>query len=385
MSDLQKQMMKKKAEAEGEKFNPYDSDNISNSSEEDDVAELNEFHSFANIKKQSQQKPIAPTQKIDFGNNSNKMVEEPMDKKETDDISVEYTKYFSREFMDNGTPVYMSGNSGPIFLCMHGAGHSALSFALLSKEVTKFARLASFDFRGHGNSKVAEDANILLIDNLISDALEVLHYLAVRFPEATFVILGHSMGGSVAARACHEAKQIEENDLKTRVVGLLVIDVVEGTAIEALPYMEAILNKRPQKFKSVTDAIEWSLQSRTLLNKESAKVSIPPQLIQKPFPPKGDLAYTWKNDLMASEKYWMGWFTGLSKVFLGVSCPKLLVLRGKEIMDTELTVAQMQGKFKVVCFPGEVGHCMMEDDPRQTAITMHMFLEKFRLPQSVED
>jgi len=59
----------------------------------------------------------------------------------------------------------------------------------------------------------------------------------------------------------------------------LVIDVVEGTAIDALPYMESVVNKRPKKFKSVTDGIEWTVKSRTLLNKESAKVSIPPQLM----------------------------------------------------------------------------------------------------------
>jgi len=236
-----------------------------------------------------------PTQKIDFGNNSNKMQQEPISGNK-DDISVAYTKYFSRDYMENGTPVYVAGNNGPIHLCCHGAGHSALSFALLTKEVTKFARLASFDFRSHGYSKMENDADNLHIDNLVTDTLEVLCYLAEKYPEATFVILGHSMGGSVAARACQAAKQMEENDLKTRVVGLLVIDVVEGTAIEALPYMEAVVNKRPKKFKSVTDAIEWAVQSRTLLNKESAKVSIPPQLIQKAFPPKGEMAYTWRND-----------------------------------------------------------------------------------------
>jgi len=54
-------------------------------------------------------------------------------------------------------------------------------------------------------------------------------------------------------------------------------------------------------------------------------------------------------------------------------------------MDTELTVAQMQGKFRLICFPNVVGHCMMEDDPKETAKTFHMFLEKFRVPMGMED
>lgn len=47
------------------------------------------------------------------------------------------------------------------------------------------------------------------------------------------------------------------------------------------------------------------------MNRESAKVSIPPQVMEKEMPPTGQKAIVWKNDLMASEKYWMG------KVFLG--------------------------------------------------------------------
>jgi len=41
-----------------------------------------------------------------------------------------------------------------MFICVHGAGHSACSFACLAKEVKNWGRLASFDIRGHGYSKV---------------------------------------------------------------------------------------------------------------------------------------------------------------------------------------------------------------------------------------
>lgn len=40
-------------------------------------------------------------------------------------------------------------------------------------------------------------------------------------------------------------------------LGLVVIDVVEGTAIEALPFMEAIVSSRPRKFDSVESVIQW--------------------------------------------------------------------------------------------------------------------------------
>merc|ERR1712087_371432 len=115
--------------------------------------------------------------------------------------------------------------------------------------------------------------------------------------------------------------------------------------------MQTVVNKIPKKFNSVSDAIQWSIQSRTLQNMESAKVSIPPQLVQKALPPTGEVYWVWRNDLMASEKYWMSWFKGLTQIFLNITCPKLLLLAGNDRMDTDLTVAQMQGKFKMVCFP----------------------------------
>ena len=38
-----------------------------------------------------------------------------------------------RETLEGGVPIYIAGNKGHVFLCLHGAGHSALSFAALAK------------------------------------------------------------------------------------------------------------------------------------------------------------------------------------------------------------------------------------------------------------
>src|SRR6266702_478837 len=46
-------------------------------------------------------------------------------------------------------------------------------------------------------------------------------------------------------------------EAKYRVSGVAVLDVVEGTALDALPHMPSILNSRPEGFDSVSDAIEW--------------------------------------------------------------------------------------------------------------------------------
>lgn len=53
----------------------------------------------------------------------------------------------------------------------------------------------------------------------------------------------------------------------------------------------------------------------------------------------GEKGYTWKVDLMKSEKHWTSWFIGLTNSFLDVRVPKLLMTAEKERMDKELTIA----------------------------------------------
>ena len=81
---------------------------------------------------------------------------------------------------------------------------------------------------------------------------------------------------------------------------------------------------------------------------------------------------------------YIGWFKGLTQSFLSIRIPKLLLIAEKERMDKELTIAQMQGKFKLVVLQG-VGHVMQEDDPVNTALNLHSLIDKFKIPVSIED
>jgi protein phosphatase methylesterase 1 len=45
--------------------------------------------------------------------------------------------------------------------------------------------------------------------------------------------------------------------MQHKIQGMLIVDVVEGTAMEALPFMITILNNRPAKFESLEAAIKW--------------------------------------------------------------------------------------------------------------------------------
>lgn len=62
------------------------------------------------------------------------------------------------------------------------------------------------------------------------------------------VFIGHSMGGAIAVHCAHKIPNC---------VGLCVIDVVEGTAMESLASMQTLLRNRPSNFTSIEQAIQW--------------------------------------------------------------------------------------------------------------------------------
>ena len=58
----------------------------------------------------------------------------------------------------------------------------------------------------------------------------------------------------------------------------------------------------------------------------------------------------------------------------------MLFLAAPDRMDTALVVAQMQGKFKLVCFNSDVGHSMHEDSPKEAGEELLKVLKRFKVP-----
>lgn len=67
------------------------------------------------------------------------------------------------------------------------------------------------------------------------------------------------MGGSIATKTLAHIFQNEDRYpvLYEKFEGLVVIDVVEGTALEALPFMESIVKNRPTSFKDEQSGIQY--------------------------------------------------------------------------------------------------------------------------------
>ena len=77
------------------------------------------------------------------------------------------------EKLNGGHALYTAGNQGHIFVCVHGAGHSAMSFAAVAAHLKKTDMVVAFDHRGHGQS-TCENETDWSAETLINDTLQVL-------------------------------------------------------------------------------------------------------------------------------------------------------------------------------------------------------------------
>ncbi|KAI1369497.1 protein phosphatase methylesterase 1 [Xylaria arbuscula] len=316
---------------------------------------------------------------------------------------IPWTTYFERELFlhDESAPqsptihAYLTSpvGKGPLFVMHHGGGSSGLSFAVVGDQIRRrmsSAGIFSLDARGHGSTTIPEGQDLdLSLETLADDLLAALRLTrrAMDWAEMPPIILvGHSMGGAVVTELARSGR------LGNMLLGYAVLDVVEGSAIDALQHMHTYLSTRPTGFQSLEAGIEWHTRSRTIRNNVSARTSVPSLLSLVREEEKNDNAVTedgdngngnsngknvkgdarpwkWRTDLSATQKYWENWFVGLSGKFLAAKGGKLLLLAGTDRLDTELTIGQMQGKYNLQVFP-EAGHFIHEDLPEKIAISL---------------
>ncbi|EJT68359.1 protein phosphatase methylesterase 1 [Gaeumannomyces tritici R3-111a-1] len=341
---------------------------------------------------------------------------------------IPWTTYFERELFleierDGGSNTvtfhtYLTSpvGKGPLFVMHHGAGSSGLSFAVVGAEIRKrnpSAGILSLDARGHGSTTVAAAGSSggggdnkqqpptpppppdLSLGTLAADLLAVIRATGERMGWANssnsssssngssapppqlppIVLVGHSLGGAVVTHLASTGALGDDGGL----LGYVVLDVVEGSAMDALQSMQTYLSTRPAGFSSVQAAVDWHVRSRTVRNSVSARTSVPGLLVRREEEEGGggggdDAAaaarpWRWRTDLAATQPFWEGWFVGLSKKFLSARGGKLLLLAGTDRLDTELTIGQMQGKYALQVFT-EAGHFVHEDLPEKTAIAL---------------
>ncbi|KAH3899139.1 related to Protein phosphatase methylesterase 1 [Saccharomycodes ludwigii] len=269
----------------------------------------------------------------------------------------------------------------PVFIFHHGAGSSALTFAMLIKILQeKYAGACAcftFDARGHGGTQFIDDSvdtyslNDFVddfnanIENFIDNHLKPCSPASLE--KISITLVGHSLGGSI----CTNVFPILKDNIKNKVVGVCMLDIVEEAAILALDRMELFLQTTPFNFNNMKDAISWHVNRGMPNDKPSAEISIPPLFKQDII--SGGVSRV--TDLSFFTSYWSTWFKGLSSKFVDLKTSKLLILAGNDNLDKDLIVGQMQGKYQLVIFQ-ESGHFIQEDNSLKTAITLMDFMHR---------
>ena len=131
--------------------------------------------------------------------------------------------------------------------------------------------ILSLDARGHGETTVTllgkgsadnntsgeetADGNLALdLKTLSMDLYDVIRLTqkALGWPDLPdLVLVGHSLGGAVVTDLALSEMFADA------VLGYAVLDVVEGSAMDALQSMQQYLSTRPKNFPSIQSAIEW--------------------------------------------------------------------------------------------------------------------------------
>ena len=136
---------------------------------------------------------------------------------------------------------------------------------------------------------------------LIMETIHVLKYTITKYPDQSIIVVGHSMGGSIAAKTVdYIQKNHPEEEWVKHVKGLFIIDVAEGNALDALPFMEDIVKNRPTQFTDLANVVKYGYMSQTVRDLRSAKVSMPDQVVEK-VDQNGKKVYVWRTDLLASK------------------------------------------------------------------------------------
>lgn len=249
-----------------------------------------------------------------------------------------------------------SVESNWVMVCIHGAGHSGLSFSLLAEALRGTCSVYAPDLKCHGDTE-GDPAKDLSIENLTQDCVEICKLYKQEGKK--LLILGHSLGGCIATRASKIIKP----------TGLFVIDTIEGIATSSMPRMRFLLNSRPKSFKSENEAIRYISCSGEMSSSKSAAVSSQGRIVKK-----GD-EYVWKTDILPSEPFWNDWFKGFAQLFISAPTYKVLILPNIDRLDTPFTIGHMSGKFQLEIVHG-TNHCMHEDRPDEIAGIVKRFIER---------
>jgi len=256
----------------------------------------------------------------------------------------------------------------PVLFMLHGAGQSSWSWSRLGKELRQKCELLALDLHGHGETNVPwqPSSSLQATAKDIAEALNRSHGGGRSCP---VVLVGHSLGGAIAV-------EIAQKELIHNLKAIVIIETSEGLVKDSMSRARQFLDRRPTRFGSVDEAVNWAIDSEIYKSREAAESSVPRMLVED-----GD-GWVWKTNLSEKLEDASKWFEGASNNFIKLKCHKLVIVCAKESLDCNLMVGSMQGLFQAEIIPG--GHMIHEERPKDVAKLIINFLSRWKLLTPVQ-
>jgi pimeloyl-ACP methyl ester carboxylesterase len=144
-----------------------------------------------------------------------------------------------------------TAGGGVTALLIHGTADSGVVWHDLANTLSDYCQVLTIDLRGHG----ASDHDILgqyTVDAHVKDILKVIGEL----PETELILIGHSLGGSVAAKIAP--------DLGQRLRALVLVDAGPDMNRETAEFLQNDLRLAHRPYESIAEYCRW-LQDRRVL------------------------------------------------------------------------------------------------------------------------
>lgn len=265
------------------------------------------------------------------------------------------------------------GGSGRPIIALHGWLDNAASFKPLAGELNTDRPFYSLEMPGHGLSEHRAASSYYLVENIV-DVLSFVNEICDEGSDGKFDLIGHSMGGIVAALVAASAPE--------RVGRLMMLDSLgpytDGVG-EVLPQLRKAVEKASRLTSSelvVYPSLELAERARMMgmvkVSREAAELLVERGVKEV------EGGYSWSTDprlmipsmIRFSEKQ-------VKELYEGLECPVCLIggkdgyLSAYEGLENRLSYIKNLEKHLV----SGGHHFHMDGDVKETARLVHEFLE----------
>ena len=250
------------------------------------------------------------------------------------------------------------GDAGyPALVILHGFTHHSHVWDTLASKLQHSYRVLVLDQRGHGETEWSTDYSD---ETMLNDVEAFTLALGLK----KFVLLGHSMGGSIAYVFAARHPNLVER--------LILLESGPPLPGEAAGSTAPSVEKAPESFHNTEEAVQFAKTIFPMAQEIELRKQIIYNLRRE------DSNWTWRYDrlglresypeISASERW---------KLLSRVSCPTLLILGAKSSFNRERAnrMIQVIPECRMVEIP-DSGHSPPRDSPEAFFEALWTFLEK---------